>query len=253
MALMDEFKEEREAIKNGTFKQKMAYFWDYYKWYVIVPALVLVFLGYTIIQMVTSPDIVVNGILLNNSNMETQASITEVVDGFAKEQEIDLNKYSIQLSTTLSYVPGDANAIGNMDCLQAIMTWVAAGTVDFINGDITAMTDLAYKGHLEDLREVLTKEQIAKYEPYFLYIDQAVITRQQEAFENKEQNVVITIPDCTKPELMEEPVPVLIDVSSSSKLAKIYGTTTTQSVLGIAVNVPHIETTLEFIEYLLAE
>ena len=29
MAVMDEFKEEREALKNGTPKQKLAYFWYY--------------------------------------------------------------------------------------------------------------------------------------------------------------------------------------------------------------------------------
>ena len=33
MAVMDEFKEEREALKNGTPKQKLAYFWYYYKWH----------------------------------------------------------------------------------------------------------------------------------------------------------------------------------------------------------------------------
>ena len=34
MAVMDEFKEEREALKRGTPKQKLAYFWYYYKWHV---------------------------------------------------------------------------------------------------------------------------------------------------------------------------------------------------------------------------
>ena len=27
MPVMDEFREEREALKNGTFKQKLQYFW----------------------------------------------------------------------------------------------------------------------------------------------------------------------------------------------------------------------------------
>ena len=30
MAVMDEFKEEREALKNGTPKLQLAYFWYYY-------------------------------------------------------------------------------------------------------------------------------------------------------------------------------------------------------------------------------
>ena len=33
MALMDEFKEERESIKNKSFKEKMDYFWCYNKFF----------------------------------------------------------------------------------------------------------------------------------------------------------------------------------------------------------------------------
>lgn len=42
MAVMDEFKEEREALKNGTPKQKLAYFWYYYKWHVIIALVVII-------------------------------------------------------------------------------------------------------------------------------------------------------------------------------------------------------------------
>ena len=42
MAVMDEFKEEREALKNGTPRQKLAYFWYYYKWHVIIALVVII-------------------------------------------------------------------------------------------------------------------------------------------------------------------------------------------------------------------
>jgi len=41
MAVMDEFKEEREALKRGTPKQKLAYFWYYYKWHVIISVMII--------------------------------------------------------------------------------------------------------------------------------------------------------------------------------------------------------------------
>ena len=41
MAVMDEFKEEREALKRGTPKQKLAYFWYYYKWHVIISVIII--------------------------------------------------------------------------------------------------------------------------------------------------------------------------------------------------------------------
>ena len=51
MPVMDEFKEERESLKNGTPKQKLTYFWDYYKWHVIV-AIVAIIVVVTFIQQI---------------------------------------------------------------------------------------------------------------------------------------------------------------------------------------------------------
>ena len=41
MAVMDEFKEEREALRNGTPKEKLSYFWYYYKWHTLIGAFVI--------------------------------------------------------------------------------------------------------------------------------------------------------------------------------------------------------------------
>ena len=58
MPVMDEFKEEREALKHGTPKQKFAYFLDYYKWHVIVALAVIGFAGSLIYQAVTCKEVV---------------------------------------------------------------------------------------------------------------------------------------------------------------------------------------------------
>ena len=36
MGVMDEFKVERNRIRQGTPREKLQYFWDYYKGYVII-------------------------------------------------------------------------------------------------------------------------------------------------------------------------------------------------------------------------
>ena len=65
MPVMDEFKEERAALRNGTPKEKFQYFLDYYKWYVIVGILVLVSAGSIIYQMVTQKERAIFVALLN--------------------------------------------------------------------------------------------------------------------------------------------------------------------------------------------
>ena len=50
MPVMDEFREEREAIKQKSRKEQWDYFWGYYKWYVIGGAALLAVIIYIIIQ-----------------------------------------------------------------------------------------------------------------------------------------------------------------------------------------------------------
>ncbi len=49
MALMDEFKEEREKIKNASPEKKWKYFKDYYlKWVIAIGIIILVLIVFTV-------------------------------------------------------------------------------------------------------------------------------------------------------------------------------------------------------------
>lgn len=250
MALMDEFKEEREQIKNGTWKQKVAYFWEYYKWYVIVPVIVIGFIGTTIYQKVTAPETILNGVLLNAYSSEADSACQDMIGDFSEELKIDTEEYAVTLNTTMSYVANDTSGTANYESVQALMAWIAAGSVDFICSDHESMTDLAYNGYFVDLRDFLSEEQIEKYEPYFLYIDSTVSKELDAAFDNDVDSASISIPDCTKPETMEDPIPVMIDFSNNAKLAEIYTASDTLA-LGIAANAPNEDMILNFLNYIM--
>ena len=250
MAVMDEFKEEREKIKNGTFKQKAAYFWEYYKWYVIVPVIVIGFIGMTVYQKVTAPETILNGILLNTYNTEADSVSQDMIADFSEKQKIDTEEYAVTLNATMSYDTDDTSGTANYESVQALMAWIAAGSVDFICSDHEAMTDLAYNGYFVDLRDFLSEEQIKKYEPYFLYMDSAVSKELDAAFDNDVDSASISIPDCTKPETMEDPIPVMIDFSNNAKLAEIYTDSDTLA-LGIAANAPNKDMILNFLNYIM--
>lgn len=74
MAVMDEFKEEREALKNGTPKQKLAYFWYYYKWHVIISVIIIGMLVSFIYQYANRKDTAFNAVLLNASLLDQISS-----------------------------------------------------------------------------------------------------------------------------------------------------------------------------------
>lgn len=251
MAAMDEFRKEREAIKNGSLKQKLSYFWDYYKWYVIIPLIIIIMVGNTIYHKLTDPETILNGVLLNCYNLEEQAPTTELLETFYEKQEIDTSEYKVDLNTSLSYSTDENAASTNYSSIQVLMAWTGAGTLDFISGNLDAMVDLSYRGYFTDLTEFLTEEQIAQYEPYFLYMDQAVVEKRNEAFDKGEEADSIPTPDATQPETMEKPIPVLIDMSQSEKLTTVYGDSANALTFGVAANAPNQEMTLAFINYLM--
>lgn len=218
MALMDEFKEEREKIKDGTLKEKLSYFWDYYKWYVIVPLIVIIFLGTTIYQKITAPEVILNGVLINAHNIEADTARNKLGADFLKNIEMDAEEYAVTLNTSLSYVDDTDSASSNYESMQALMAWIAAGSIDFLCGDYDTMMALSNHEYFLDLREVLNEEQIKKYEPYFLYTDKNV--------------------------------PIMIDLSKNPKLENIFVDSDTLA-LGITVNCPNQNTLIKFIDFLI--
>lgn len=250
MALMDEFKEERKAVlQNGTTKQKISYIWEYYKWHIIVPILAIIAITSYIVTLVTRPAIILNGVMLNIHNIESADTNEILLTDFYKEQEVDTKEEEITLNTNLYYSLD--NPSSNYESSQVLMAWLAAGQLDFITGDAVSLTDLAYKEYFTDLRDYLTEEQFAKYEPYFLYMDYDVYKKRSELMKNIDDASVIELPDCTKPEEMKDPIPVMIDMSQSEKLKEVYGNTSEVLAFGITANETHKEMTIAFLDYLM--
>ena len=80
-------------MKQKPFKERLAYFWDYYKWHTLaVLVFVIVAISYTV-SILREPDYKVNGLLLNAysySNYEQiQSDIQSLVDGFSKAENPD--------------------------------------------------------------------------------------------------------------------------------------------------------------------
>ena len=250
MALMDEFKEEREAVlQNGTTKQKISYIWDYYKWHIMIPIILVVAVISWIVNVITAPDVILNGAFMNVYKMDSSYSTEELVNGFYEALEIDSKEQEINLNTNL-YFSEDASD-GNYQTLQVLMAWHSADSLDFIGCDLPTMTELTYRGYFSDLREVLTQEQLTKYEPYFLYIDQDFYMERSKKLDNMEDVSDMKYPDPTKPEEMKNPIPIMIDISQSEKTTAAYAQVDQIIAFGIAANVYNTETTLEFLDYLM--
>lgn len=250
MAYASEFQEKRDAIlKQGTLKQKIAYIWDYYKWHIIVPLILIIGATYYIVSLITAPDVILSGAMLNVYNIESSNPSANLLDGFYKEHEIDPKEEEIDLNTSLYYKAGDAKT--SYQSVQVLMAWLSAGELDFITGDADSLTDLAYKDYFTDLRHYFTEEQLTEYEPYLLYIDYDLFLKRSEMVNNMEDLSSIEYPDCTKPEEMVDPIPVMIDLTQSKKLAETYEEMPDILAFGITINETNKDMTIKFLDYLM--
>lgn len=257
MALRDEIKAGRkDLMENGTIKQKIAYFFDYYTVHTIVIAVILIFIISFIYQQVTKPETVLSGLVLNAFNYDEGNPVEDMGDGFMEYIDMDTKEYEFSLDSSLTYNMGTTSqqsTYNDYEISMVIQTKCAAGVIDFVSSPLSAILNLGYNEICVDLNEVLSKEEMEKYEPYFLYVDRAVIQQREEAFDNNEDATEIALPDPTKPEEMEDPIPVFIDVTKCEEMANIYSNSSDTLALGVSANAPNPERMSEFLAYLFEE
>ncbi len=267
MPLMDEFRKEREAIKHASFPEKVKYFFDYYKWHTVAIVATAV-LAFTLVRdIVTQKDAVFFAVMLNSTYLDEEATESFRLD-YAEYAGIDMEEYDVLLDGTLYFNTTPAtNAVENiaanfneltMSASQRLLAYTASGELDVIMGGSVIFPDHANDEMFYDLREIMSAEQLAKYEPYFYYVDQAHLDAIAEAEEKLLMNEtldpsLLEYPDPTKPEEMEEPIPIGLFVTDCTKLSDAYLFTGDYVAMGIMVNSPHVENSLKFIDYLFEE
>lgn len=259
MAVMDEFKEERQSIKKEPFKVQFLYFWEYYKWYVLGPILAVAFIVYYIYTTVNAKEIAFYAVMLNtteynpfiNENLGLRNStLDEFTADFYEYIGVDKEAYKIMFDTSI-IIHEDTEETETANGIEKLMTYLSAGEVDVMVTGSYDFSDYAYDSHFHDLREIMTEEQLAKYEPYFYYVDGKIVAEVKTAMDNMDYSYQLTVPDPTDPASMEDPIPVGIYVHDSEYLLDTLIFEEKDIVMGIYVNAPHVETAFDYLEFLL--
>lgn len=257
MAVMDEFKEERAALKNGTFKEKLSYFWYYYKWYVIGTICVVAFLGSFVHQFVTRKDTAFYAVMLNASTMNPLEADDPYALEYAEYAELDLNEYDIFFDTSL-HIAENGMDENSYTSVQKLAVYTAASDLDVMVTDTDSFRKYAYSYTFHDLRDFLSAEQIEKYEPYFYYVDQKVVAEIDAANSALDDTYVPDYKDPTKPEEMDTPIPVGIYLDHSTKLRESYYFRGPEGaaehvVMGIYCNTTRTDNVMKFLDFVWEE
>ena len=251
MAWKYELENAKKIFKTGTTKQKVEYIMDYYKWHIIIVLFVLIFIGNTIYTNLTRKDYVLQGIFLSTP-AETE-TVLDLEKDFLKKYPIDSSSEDIFFDSSLYYRPETESIDSTLSyqAIQVLTARIAAGEIDFVVADDVTLNELCYNQYFFDLSEVMTKDQMKKYEPYFLYYDREILKELNSINDTNEIVSEIVLPDPSKPELMKAPVPIMINVTGNDKISLLYSNFTENYAMAFLANANNTEKALEFLEYLI--
>ena len=246
MTILEYIKKETKNIKDKPKEERWQYFLDYYKWHAVAILVAIALLIQGIVSVTTRKDIVFSGILLN---CVISVDDDDFLQGFYEHAQIDAKHQQAAFYTDI--ILTENNKKNDINSFQRIMAGIATKDTDFIVGQPENFQVCAYNTSriFADLRNFLDADTLAKLSDRLYYVDGAVLQKLDVPVgELQDPNIIIPSP--TKPEVMEDPIPVGIDISDRKNFQEAYYFSNTTLYLGVVTNTPRTEMTKQFIAYL---
>ncbi|WP_029232000.1 hypothetical protein [Butyrivibrio sp. VCB2006] len=266
MSVHEEIREQQKKLKGQGFKAHLEYFWEYYKIHTLVAIFVIILISMLVHDIRNNKPYGFYALMLNSGMSSAQDTLEE---GFTPYAEIDTEKYSCFIDTSVTYNL-EVITETTISTAQKIMANVAGGDLDVMVADSDIFSYYANQQIFGDLRDILSAEQLSKYEDRLVYVDQSYLdylnsdeyqdyvstgefdpnNKYAVIADNYNKNFVFPTTDKAE---MDNPVPVGIRLDGSEKLSEsgAYTLTGTTPVLGIIINTKRPELGIKFIEYLL--
>lgn len=253
MAVMDEFRDKREALKDQPLKERLKYFRDYYLATTLIVLAIIIGGVWLIRDMVSAKDSAFNGAFVNA--LQLQEDISDFTDPFAQAAGIDLEEYDIRLDSNYTLSDGyDENSYYSM---QIIMTRMAAQEIDVMAMDAANFSKYVYNESFADLREVLPQDLLDKLaaEGKLFYMDQSFLPTLKELQEKvySDTSTAIEYPQYSDPEAIEDPIPVGIRLDDNELFKEYFIYGDTEAYIGIVINALNMDNAKVFIDYLYGE
>ena len=284
MAVWDDIKKQHKKVRKKGFKAMLSYFWDYYKVPTAVILIVAIFSFYLIRDMASN---LPYGFYAMMINATLHPDGEEIGDDFAQYAGIDTSSYDVLVDTNQTLSTGTYNTY-DVSTQERIMAITAAGDLDVMIADQSVFEQYARNDYMTDLRDLMSEEELQKYEGNIYYIDGAIIqaiqdeTYEVEAESSSESSEAETSSDSSAsdstisdqeisymlgisspdtivssddfvlpdPDTMEDPIPVGIVIADSAFMQETQTYVGTVPILGIIGNSSRTDMAIKFIEYM---
>ncbi len=224
MAKMDEFREEREAMKNAPLKDRIAYFWEYNKLEATIAVVAVISVISIAVTILGKKDVLLEGMILNRFWTEMDgAGCDSISEDYIAYRELDYDDCEIMLNGSMNYFPGNEDTLleENVNVMQLIAASCAGQALDFIIAEPATLHEFDMGEYFIDLRLVLTEEQLQAYDEYLIYSE------------------------------IRTDIPIMLDITGCEKVEEVYAYQHDQLAFGVIQNAPHMEELISFADYLM--
>lgn len=249
MTIKEYYRQAYREMRSKTPKERLEYFWEYFKWQFLIGLLVLALLIQGVVTFVNHKENAFAGVFITALY---DADEQGFLQDYYEYTGLDTKKQEARFYTNI-LLKAD-NSKSDSDNLYGIFAKIISNEIDFIAGQPEPFAICAYHTSVlvGDLRDYMDEETLLRYADRLYYIDGAV-RKQLETDLGDERPTLENYPDPRKPELMEDPIPVGIDISDLKMLnSKIYRSDAV-TYIGIVSNTKRADKFMEFLDFLWSE
>lgn len=261
---------QRQAFATMNFKEKLAYFWDYYKVHTIAAILVIVFLICFINAYRSNKPYAFYAVLLNAASTEANHDTSVILaDEFMEYADIDPEAYQVNIDTTV-YISADGGSQYEAANRQKMAAMMQLGDIHAIVADTEAFESYAGLENFYVLTDIFSEEELAPFADSLYYTDAAAFDEETgdtlEELETAQKAVYEKVIDHGDPSSMEKPVAVGVRIpKTGNRLADAgyyayldennytFQGYPCEVVIGIPLSVENPSLVLQFLHFLEAE
>ena len=229
--------QQLKALKNKPLKDKVKHIFTYYKLPIIAIVLVVLMAGSFVSHLASAKRTVLHVYCLDAfvAQEREEPFLLELSQGVGIDQEKECIEITAKLNLQDELYEG-----------EALAAQIMGGMIDVLALSEDASMQWLYQDVFADLSEMLTADQLRAYEDMLLYVDGAVLEKMDHL---SQQENPLQFPDPTKPEEMEDPIPVVVRVLDGSEFSDIFFSNQQSIVIGIVANAPNPENAVFFVDY----
>lgn len=160
---VNKLEELKGHLKDMTWKERLDYLWEYYKWVAILAGIAVVIVASVISGIVrNSKNLLCGGIAVNVS--VTEEGTAYLTDGWFAKLEGTEGKDKIEL--TPMYINLEAGAYSETATANVtkLISMISVGDVDYLLLDAYALQYCGSSGAFAPLENTLSQEMLAKFE-----------------------------------------------------------------------------------------